>query len=55
MDAYRKYVVAFNNIYCKLFRIHRGESICTKYVNNNVDSLNVMLRTSVFALRKRLL
>ena len=28
-DTYRKCVVAFNNIYCKLAKIQKGESIST--------------------------
>ena len=37
------------------FKIQRGESISTACVDNNVDSLNVILQKSVFELRKRLL
>ena len=41
-DTYRKCVVAFNNIYCKLFKIQREESISTACVDNNDDQFMVI-------------
>ena len=35
--TYRKCIVAFNNIYRKLFKLQKGESNSPAYVNNNVD------------------
>lgn len=54
-ESFKKCIVAYNDIYRNLFGIQRGESISHFYVQNNVDSFNVMLRKNVFSFRKRLL
>ena len=52
-DVYKKCVVAYNDIYRKLFNIKRGESISAVYANNKIDSFNTIIRKDVFRFRNR--
>ena len=52
-SAMKKLVVAFNDIYRKLFGISRGVSMSAIYVTNNVNSLGVLLRLSAGTFRAR--
>ena len=52
--SYKRVVVAFNNIYRQLFGISRGESMSAIYVNNNIDSVGVLVRKSVYSFKTRL-
>ena len=52
--TYKRVVVAFNNIYRKLFGILRGESMSAIYVNNNIDSFGVLVRKNVYSFKTRL-
>ena len=54
LSMYKKSVVAYNNIYRKLFGVKRGVSISAIYVNNNIDSFGVLLRKSAYCFRTRL-
>ena len=49
--TYKRVVVAFNNIYRKLFGILRGESMSAIYVNNNIDSFGVLVRKNFIVLK----
>ena len=40
--VFRKAAVAYNNVYRKLFNLKRGTSISATFVNNNVDTFNVL-------------
>lgn len=46
--TYRKVVVAYNDIFRKLFGIKRGESMSALYVRNNIDSVGAIIRKSCF-------
>ena len=54
LSIYKKYVVAYNNMYCKLVGVRRGVSISAIYVNNNIHPFGVLLRKSIFSFRTRL-
>ena len=50
---FKRVVVAYNNIYRKLFGIKRGESMSAIYVQNSIDFIGVLMRTSIYGFRKR--
>ena len=50
-DVYRMCVVAYNNVYSKLFNIKSGMSISMEYVTNLIDSLNVIIRKTAYSFR----
>ena len=50
-----KVVVAFNDVYRKLFGIRRGVSMSGIYVQNNLDGFKTLLRKASFNFRNRLL
>jgi hypothetical protein len=52
--TYKRSVVAYNNVFRKLFRIQRGTSISAVYVRHNIDSFGVIMRKSVFSFKTRL-
>ena len=54
LSIYKKYVVAYNNMYCKLVGVRRGVSISAIYVNKNIDPFGVLLRKTIFGFRTRL-
>ena len=49
--SYERVVVAFNNIYRISFGVLRGESMFAIYVNNNIDSFGLLVRTSVYSFK----
>lgn len=51
----KKAVVAYNDVYRKLFNIARGHSISAIYVTNSIDSFNVLLRKHAYSFTTRLL
>ena len=51
--TFKRVVVAYNNIYRKLFGIKRGESMSAIYVQNSIDSIGVLMRKSIYGFRKR--
>ena len=46
---------AYNNVVRSLMSIKRGDSISQFYVNNNLDSFDMIIRKCVFSFRKRIL
>jgi len=53
-SIYKQSVVAYNNIYHKLFGVRRGVSISAICVNNNILLFGVLLRKSIFSFITRL-
>ena len=53
-ETYKKCVVAYNDIYRKLFNIRRGESMSALYVLNGIDSFNVIVRKYIYSFKTRL-
>ena len=53
-DVYKKCIVAYNDIYRKLFNIQRGDSISAVYVSNKIDSFNTIIRKDVFRFKNRI-
>ena len=53
-DAYKKCTVAYNDIYRNLFSLQHGTSISNIYVQNQVNSFNVVVRKNVYSFIKRL-
>jgi len=51
--TYKRAVVAYNNIFRKLFGIQRGESMSAIYVFNNIDSFRILVRKNVYGFRAR--
>ena len=51
----RKAIVAYNNVYRKLFNIRRGVSMSATYVAHFVGSFNVLLRKNLGSFRQRVL
>ena len=51
---FQKVKVAYNDVYRRLFNIHRGESISAAFVSNHVDSFCTVLRKLVFSFKSRL-
>ncbi len=54
-NVMKKAVVAYNNVYRRMFHVKRGESISAIYVSNNIDSFNVLIRKYLGNFRERLL
>ena len=52
--TYRRVVVAYNNIYRKMFKVRRGDSMSAIYVQQNIDPVNVLIRKNVFGFKNRL-
>ena len=53
-ETYKKCVVAYNDIYRKLFNIRRGESMSALYVLNGIDSFNVIVRKYIYSFKTRI-
>ena len=53
-ETYKKCVVAYNDIYRKLFNIKRGESMSALYVLNSIDSFNVIVRKYIYSFKTRI-
>ena len=51
---YRKFRVAFNNIYRRILKLPSRSSASTMYVVNNIDSLEVLVRKRIFGFMERL-
>jgi len=54
IHTYKCVVMAFNNIYRTLFGILWRESMSAIYVNNNIDSIRVLVRKNVYSFKTRL-
>ena len=54
-NIFNKAVVAYNNVYRKMFNVKRGASISAIYTSNNIDSFAVLLRKNLGNFRERLL
>ena len=53
-ETLKKCVVAYNDIYRSLCGIVRGESMSQIYVTRKINSLNVIVRKTVFSFKRRL-
>lgn len=52
--SFRDIMVGYNNIFRKLMRIQRGDSISNNFVNANIDGFRTLVRKAAGSLRKRL-
>ena len=53
-SSFKRLVVAYNNVFRKLFNIRRGTSMSYIYVCNNIDSIGVLVRKSLYSFMHRI-
>ena len=54
-NVYSKVKVAYNNIFRSLMKVDRFASVSHAFLQMNLDSFSVLVRSNIFSLRKRLL